>query len=223
MNQTKATDIPFYPVMVHCIIFGFPQNRLSLMVREQNDGLLDFPRCYMKDQKSLDDTAMDLLNGVAQDSRHFLSQLCTFVDRIRNSEESACVHVVYFSLLSPSAIIEPTDENTSLRWADLQDPAFHPEQREVIVWSRKKLKRRISVEPIAFRLLPELFTLSQLQSLYEQIANAPIDKRNFRKRVNELYFIERTEMIDKSGSKRGAHLFRFNNEAYVRTKAEFKL
>lgn len=223
MNLEITTDTPLYRVAVHCVIFGFPQNKLSLLVVDQNDGMLGFPQCVMKRQESLDETAIDLLNGVTQAQGHFLKQVCTFVEYGSEAlRQDASVHVVYFSLLPPSVEIKEVMGQT-MKWVDLQTDAFTARQREIILWARNKLKRRISVEPVAFRLLPELFTLSRLQSLYEQIVGMPIDKRNFRKRVNEMRFIERTEMIDKTSSKRGAYLFRFNEKAYLKSRTEFKL
>ena len=77
------------------------------------------------------------------------------------------------------------------------------------------LKRKVSREPIGFNLLPNLFTLSQLQTLHEAILGTSIDKRNFRKRIKDMPFIEKTELIDKTGSKRGAYLYRYNNKTYM--------
>ena len=67
-----------------------------------------------------------------------------------------------------------------------------------------------------------MFTLFQLQSLYEAIYGEPLDKRNFRKRVADLNYIEKTDKIDKTGSKRGAALYKFNENAY-RKAPKFKL
>ena len=80
------------------------------------------------------------------------------------------------------------------------------------------LRRRISTEPLSFNLLPDLFTLTQLQHVYEAILKDDIDKRNFRKRIKSIDFIEKTELIDKTTSKRGAALYRFNKKAYPRTR-----
>ena len=70
--------------------------------------------------------------------------------------------------------------------------------------ARAIMKQNASRAPIGFNLLPELITQTQLQSLYEAIYGEPMDKRNFRKRVAEMDFIEKTDKIDKLGSKRGA-------------------
>ena len=67
---------------------------------------------------------------------------------------------------------------------------------------------------MSINLLPDLFTLTQLQHVYEAILGEEIDKRNFRKRIKQIDFIEKTELIDKVTSKRGAALYRFNKRAY---------
>ncbi len=92
----------------------------------------------------------------------------------------------------------------------------------MIVKARRALRRRFSTEPAAFRLLPKLFTMSQMQSLYETILDEEVDKRNFRKRVAELRCVVPTNLIDKRGSRRGARLFRFDVEEF-RQHPQFKL
>ena len=77
------------------------------------------------------------------------------------------------------------------------------------------LRRRINTEPLSFNLLPELFTLTQLQHVYEAILGEEIDKRNFRKKIKTIDFIEKTDLIDKESSKRGAALYRFNKKMYL--------
>ena len=78
----------------------------------------------------------------------------------------------------------------------------------------KLMRQKLRTEPVGFRLLPDLFTLTQLQRLYEAVNGEELDKRNFRKRIKDMDYIEKTELIDKSGSKRGAYLYRFNRRAY---------
>jgi hypothetical protein len=67
---------------------------------------------------------------------------------------------------------------------------------------------------VGINLLPEEFTLTQLQNLYEAILGEPIDKRNFRKRIAQMDYIEKTGHIDKTLSRKGAALYRFNREKY---------
>ena len=85
----------------------------------------------------------------------------------------------------------------------------------MIARAREAMRRKFASEPVAFELLPELFTITQLQNLYETILDEPIDKRNFRKRVGELPCIEPTDQIDKTGSRRGARLYRFSPQTFA--------
>jgi hypothetical protein len=78
----------------------------------------------------------------------------------------------------------------------------------------ERLRHKASTEPVGFNLLPEKFTVPQLQSLYEAIYGQRVDKRNFRKKVRTMNFLEKLEEKDKSGSKRGAYLYTFNKELY---------
>ena len=73
------------------------------------------------------------------------------------------------------------------------------------------LRRKAVLEPIGFNLLSEKFTLTQLQSLYEAIYGKPMDKRNFRKKMLSFGFINKLEEVDKSGSKKGAYYYKFND------------
>jgi hypothetical protein len=92
----------------------------------------------------------------------------------------------------------------------------------MVLKARKLMRQKLSTEPVGFRLLPSLFTLTQLQHLYEAVYGEELDKRNFRKRIKEMNFIEKTELIDKKGSKRGAALYRFNKRIY-NEEPSFKL
>ena len=88
--------------------------------------------------------------------------------------------------------------------------------------ARVLMQKKASTEPIGFNLLPKLFTLSQLQRLYEAIYGEPIDKRNFRKRIAEMDYIEKTDKKDKTSSKRSAALYQFNEKVYQKAP-KFKL
>ena len=96
------------------------------------------------------------------------------------------------------------------------------DHNEMVAKAWRMMKMKMRTEPIGFQLLPKLFTLTQLQRLYEAVSGEEIDKRNFRKRIKDMDFIEKTEKIDKKSSKRGAYLYRFNNKVY-KEDPNFKL
>lgn len=84
-------------------------------------------------------------------------------------------------------------------WVNINElPELIFDHPQMVAQARKLMQQKASTEPIGFNLLPKLFTLSQLQSLYEAIYGEAMDKRNFRKRIAELDCIEKTDKIDKT-------------------------
>ena len=92
-------------------------------------------------------------------------------------------------------------------------PKLDSDHNQMVDSAVKLLRLHVSSKPLSFNLLPELFTLTQLQKVYEGILGQEIDKRNFRKRVKMMDFIEKTDAIDKVTSKRGAAVYRFDEKA----------
>lgn len=78
----------------------------------------------------------------------------------------------------------------------------------------RRLQRKTKTQPIGFELLPEKFTIPQLQNLYEAIHQREMDKRNFRKKILSYDFLERLDEKDKRNSKKGAYLYKFNEQKY---------
>ena len=101
-------------------------------------------------------------------------------------------------------------------------PQMYSDHNDMVRRARKLMQQKMKTEPVGFELLPDLFTLTQLQRLYEAVNGEELDKRNFRKRIKEMDYIEKTELIDKNTSKRGAALYRFNKKAFAEVK-NFKL
>jgi len=78
----------------------------------------------------------------------------------------------------------------------------------------RRLNRRATSEPIGFELLPRKFTIPQLQALYEAIQQSTLDKRNFRKKILSMDVLVKLDEKDKSGSRKGAFLYRFDKKKY---------
>ncbi|MDD2417015.1 MAG: DNA mismatch repair protein MutT, partial [Parabacteroides sp.] len=123
--------------------------------------------------------------------------------------------VAYYSLVK----IEESDQERlvdhNAYWIKINElPELIFDHGQMVELAKDVMRQKASTEPIGFNLLPDLFTLTQLQSLYEAIYGTVLDKRNFRKRVAEMDYIVKTDKIDKTGSKRGASLYKFNDRIY---------
>nr|MCR4958456.1 NUDIX domain-containing protein [Prevotella sp.] len=125
------------------------------------------------------------------------------------------VSVAYYALINVKDYDERLRIKHNVEWVDVnQMPKLYSDHNEMVRQALRRMQLKMRTEPIGFRLLPGLFTLTQLQRLYEAVSGQEIDKRNFRKRIKDMDFIEKTELIDKLTSKRGAALYRFNKKVY---------
>ena len=82
----------------------------------------------------------------------------------------------------------------------------------------QRLKGKVRYQPIGFELLPEKFTLSQLQRLYETVLERPLDKRNFRKKILSMGVLVETDEVQQDVAHRAARLYRFDEEKYRRLR-----
>lgn len=206
-------------VSVDCIVFGFENNQLKLLIgRRQMDpgrGEWSLYGGFVRDDESLDEAANRVLYSLTGLKEIYMKQVGAFGAVDRDPGERV-ISVAYCALINVNDYDDKLRQQYELEWADLgQLPKLYSDHNQMVSKAISLLRRRIKTEPLSFNLLPDLFTLTQLQHVYEAILGAAIDKRNFRKRIKQIDFIEKTELIDKKTSKRGAALYRFNKKIYA--------
>ena len=151
-----------------------------------------------------------------------MKQVGAFGD-VNRDPGNRVVSIAYYSMINVADYDQAQQEKHDVAWVNIEHlPEMFSDHLQMVLKARRMMKEKIAHEPIGFNLLPELFTLPQLQKLYEAVNGEEIDKRNFRKRIGEMDFIEKTEQKDKLSSKRGAFLYRFNEKAYKK-EPNFKL
>ena len=209
---------PKFYVAVDCIIFGFNQGELSLLLLKRNfepaKGQWSLMGGFVQENESVNDAAKRVLSELTGLTDVYMEQVGTFGEIERDPGERV-VSVAYYALLNINESDRELVQKHNAFWVNINElPELIFDHPQMVEQARELMRMKASTEPIGFNLLPKLFTLSQLQSLYEAIYGEDIDKRNFRKRVAEMDYIEKTDKIDKSGSKRGAALYKFNNKVY---------
>lgn len=215
-----------YFVAVDCIIFGFDEGELRILIgkRKLNPGRGQWSLYggFVREDESIDDAANRVLFELTGLRNIYMRQLGAFGNINRDPGERV-ISVAYYALIKVNDYSHTLLEEHSVEWVSIKDiPTMYSDHNKMIALARSMMQKTISSEPISFNLLPELFTLTQLQRLYEAVSGEEVDKRNFRKRVKEMAFIEKTDFIDKTGSKRGAYLYRFNQKAFQKNSI-FKL
>lgn len=210
---------PKFLLAVDCIIFGFQDGKLKLLLQRRDfepfKGTWSLMGGFVQEDESVDDTAKRVLTELTGLKNVFMQQVGAFGNIHRDPGERV-ISIAYYALLNVDKYNHELNDKHNAYWEDITNlPRLYFDHKEMIEKAHEILRRKVSREPIGFNLLPTLFTLSQLQTLHEAVLGWTIDKRNFRKKVKDMPFIEKTDLIDKSGSKRGAYLYRYNNKTYL--------
>ena len=213
-------------VSVDCIIFGFDEGELRILIgrRKMDPGRGEWSLYggFVDVDESVDDAAARTLYELTGLKNLYMRQVGAFGSVERDPGERV-VSIAYYALINVKDYDDRLRLEHSVQWVSVNDlPPMYSDHKEMVTKARKMMRDKLRHEPVGFRLLPDLFTLTQLQRLYEAVNGEELDKRNFRTRVKDMDFIEKTELIDKTGSKRGAYLYRFNHRAY-HEDSNFKL
>ncbi len=225
MSNYYSINPKFY-VSVDCIIFGFCEGELNLLLLKRNFepalGEWSLMGGFVQENESVDDAAKRVLAELTGLDQVYMEQVSSFGAIDRDPGERV-VSIAYYALININEYDRELVQRHNAFWVNINElPPLIFDHQAMVEQARALMQQKASVAPIGFNLLPKLFTLSQLQSLYEAIYGEAIDKRNFRKRIAEMDYIEKTDLIDKTSSKRGAALYQFNEKVY-RKAPKFKL
>ena len=167
---------------------------------------------FVNSNENIDEAAHRVLFELTGLDHLYMKQTRTYGAIDRDPGERV-ISVAYCALINVKDYDDKRLQQYGLEWVPLEKlPKMYSDHNKMVDNAVTMLRQRIKTEPLSFNLLPDLFTLTQLQHVYEAILE--IDKRNFRKRIKQIDVIEKTEHIDKKTSKRGAVLYRFNKQAY---------
>lgn len=225
MTNYYSKNPKFY-ISVDCIIFGFSSGELSLLLLKRNfepaRGEWSLMGGFVQENESVDEAAKRVLTELTGLDEVYMEQVGAF-GNVHRDPGGRVVSIAYYALVNINEYDRELVRQHNAFWININElPPLIFDHSTMVEKARALMQQKASTKPIGFNLLPSLFTLSQLQSLYEAIYGEPLDKRNFRKRVAEMNYIEKTDKIDKTGSKRGAALYQFNENAYKQTP-KFKL
>lgn len=214
-------------VAVDCIIFGLVEGRLCLLLAprrfEPEMGKWSLMGGFVGADESIDDASRRVLRQLTGLENVYMQQVGAFGTIERDPGERV-VSVAYYALLAPGEFDISRLTDYDARWMAVDElPPLGFDHPQMVGRALEMLREQMAVKPIAFRLLPARFTLTQLQQLYEMVGGRMLDKRNFRKRVAENHCISQTGEICKTTSRRGAALYSFDYDAYSASALDFRL
>lgn len=217
------SHFPRHLVAVDCIIFGFDGENLKILLVQRNFepkmGEWSLMGGFIGNEETSDEAAQRVLNTLTGLENIYLEQLNSYT-QIDREPTARIMSISYYALINIEKNIQ-INEKYSAKWFDLQDfPTLIFDHNEMVKDAVLRLRRRASTRPIGFELLPEKFTMKDLQTLYEAIFNEQYDKRNFISKINALDILVKTEGKDMSSSKKGSFLYTFDEEKYNKKIAE---
>ncbi|MGH7131813.1 MAG: NUDIX hydrolase [Phycisphaerales bacterium] len=214
-------EYPRPAVTVDCVIFGLDEGGLKvLLIRRLSEpfkGRWALPGGFVEMEESLPDAAMRELQEETGLTTLYLEQLFTFGDPGRDPR-GRVITIAYWALTRVLAQpVRAASDAESAAWFGLDDPpnlAF--DHAKVLATALERLRAKVRYQPVGFELLPKLFTLTQLQRVYEIILDRPIDKRNFRKRVLDMGILVDSGEVEQDVAHRAAKLYRYDRRQYDR-------
>lgn len=238
-QSPARADVELLPhVSVDCAVFGFHGGELKiLLVKWKHLGRWSLPGGHVRRDESIDRAAGRVLRERTGLDRIFLQQFHAFGDTNRGehvlrgfsaalglagSEQEwmvdRVVSIGYLALVD-FAEVAPTPDAFSdeCRWWDVRDhPPLLFDHDAMIDQALGTLRARASYLPLGRNLLPEKFTMPELQRLYEAVLGRPLDRRNFQKRILDLGFVERLTERKTGGAHRAPFLYRFHPSSATR-------
>lgn len=204
---------------VDCVVFGLDQQDLKVLLIERDqppfEGCWALPGGFVNMDETVEQAARRELQEETGLDKVFLEQLYTFSEPDRDPRERV-VSVAYYALVRLSANKARADSDArQAEWFALdQLPQLAFDHDQIFKMAHERLQNKVCYQPIGFELLPQKFTLSQLQKLYEIILGQELDKRNFRKKMLGMNVLVELEEQEKGVRHRAARLYRFNKKNY---------
>lgn len=205
-------------VAVDCIIFGFTEGELKLLIVKRIvdpcRGSWSLMGGFVGPEESMDEAAYRVLYNFTGLKDLYMTQLYTHGD-IARDPGARVISTSYYSLIKIQDIAPDHVTISNARWCPINElPELIFDHGKMVEMALESLRDEAHRKPLGFELLPPKFTIPQLQSLYEAIYQQKFDNRNFRKSILKMNLIDRLDEKDKENSRKGAWFYRFNEEKY---------
>ena len=229
MGITKGTYIYEYPrpsVTTDCVIFGYDvKEGLSVLLVERGidpfKGCGAFPGGFLRMDETTEagalrelkeETEFDVKTG-------FLEQLGCFSD-VSHDPRGRVITIAYYALVQKGAM-RGGDDARNAQWYPIGEiPKLAFDHEKILRVALKRLKEQIHFQPIGFELLPETFSMSQLQALYESILEVHFDRRNFAYKMLKLGVLEETGDRPRNAARTIPIEYRFSPDKYKEMKSK---
>lgn len=210
---------------IDCVILTFDEGQLKVLLAERNEypykDWWALPGYFVNKYEEMEDAVSRILFEMTGLKDIYMDQLAAFAG-VKRHPEGRILTVAYLALVQMEEVKNKISSGSNymrqLKWfpvTELPDLAF--DHKEIIELSLDRLKKTVSYSMTPYELLPSKFTLTQLQQVYEALLNKQLDKRNFRKKINNLGYLKELNEFQKGVSYRAAKLYSFDKKKFHKT------
>ncbi len=220
-NKQYCYKYPHPAVTTDCVIFGFDGVDLNVLLvkrgLEPYKGRWAFPGGFLKPDESAEEGATRELKEETGLETAYIEQFHTYSTPDRDPRERV-ITIAYLALVKIQDV-QGGDDAADAQWFPIKDvPQLAFDHDVILRDALGRLRERIHFHPIGYDLLPEKFTVKQLQSLYEAILGIHFDRRNFAKKMLHLDILTQLDEKVWPTPKREANLYTFNLQKYHELK-----
>ena len=231
-NSKKAYEIYVPHISVDTVIFGFNGDQLKVLLLKMKFNHQYFlPGGYMKKEENLESAAIRILRERTQLDKIFLQEFAVFSELNRSEEtfkdfpddlwhKKRFISVGYYALVNHKDVSPIGDElSESCDWIildELESQNITMDHKQIIEKALNTLREQISYKPIGLNLLPEKFTLSELQKLYEAILGRTLNRGNFYRKIKNIGILKKLDEQRKGGAHKAPDLYTFDQENYFK-------
>lgn len=203
---------------VDCIIFGFDGEGLKILLIkrafEPEKNKWSLVGGFLKRKEMLTEAAERILKTYTGLDDIYMEQVHTF-SQVDRDPGDRIVSTAYYALINIEQHNKKLIEKYSAKWVEVSKlPKLIFDHKKMVKYALERLRQKASTEPIGFELLPQKFTMRQLQKVYEAIWDVSLDKRNFINKITSFKFLEKLKEKERESSKRGAFYYKFNPKMY---------
>ena len=208
---------PHPAVTTDCVIFGFDGSELQVLLIERGiepfKGKWAFPGGFLNMDETAGEGAMRELKEETGLENAYIEQFNTYSEPGRDPRERV-ITIAHYALVRIQEV-KGGDDAAKAQWFPIDEvPQLAFDHDKILRDAMRKLRERIHFEPIGFELLPEKFTMRELQILYESILGVKFDRRNFAKKMMHYELLNQLDETVRPTAKRDALLYSFNKENY---------
>jgi len=231
-SSAEAKEIYIPHLSADAVIFGFEKNELKvLLLKMSYRGQWMLPGGYIRKDENLDDALARILKTRVGVSGIYLEEFAVFGKKNRSEfyfedfdeslfQKQRFISIGYYALYNSSVITPIPDEFSEVcEWiylSELPDIELAMDHREIIEKALLALREKIAIKPIGYNLLPEKFTLSELQKLYETILGMSLNRGNFYRKIKNLGILTKLDEQRRGGAHKSPDLYTFNEENYAK-------